>query len=85
VASFSSSGPTSDGRIKPDLVAPGYTTISSKSAGYSATPSCSVFADQGTSMATPAAAGSALLVQPYLLLYFYYFLKLSFIFKNFFF
>jgi hypothetical protein len=46
VASFSSSGPTDDGRIKPDVVAPGYSIISAKSAGYSNTPSCSVYASQ---------------------------------------
>lgn len=32
IASFSSIGPTTDGRIKPDIIAPG-TTLSAKSAG----------------------------------------------------
>jgi hypothetical protein len=66
VASFSSSGPTSDGRIKPDLVAPGYSIISAKAVGYSNTATCAVYATQGTSMATPGAAGAAALVRDYL-------------------
>jgi hypothetical protein len=51
IASFSSSGPTDDGRIKPDVAAPGvniYSTLPNGSYGYMS----------GTSMATPAATGA---------------------------
>ena len=66
VADFSATGPSSDGRIKPDLVAPGVWTVSARSNGYSAAPSCRVYAAGGTSQATPTVAGAALLVREYL-------------------
>ncbi|WP_396140383.1 S8 family serine peptidase [Flavobacterium sp.] len=58
MSSFSSWGPTDDGRIKPDVVAKGVfvrsTTASSNTASG---------VQQGTSMACPAAAGVGLLLQ----------------------
>jgi len=57
MASFSSWGPTDDGRIKPDLVANGVSLFSSGSANNT-----SYNTKQGTSMATPNASGSALLL-----------------------
>jgi hypothetical protein len=60
LASFSSLGPTGDGRIKPDLVADGVNVLSSVSTADNA---YDIFS--GTSMATPAAAGSAFLLQEY--------------------
>ena len=60
VASFSSRGPTSDGRVKPDVVLPGVNIISARAAG---TTLGSGQVDEyytslsGTSMATPHAAG----------------------------
>ncbi|MBN8460493.1 MAG: S8 family serine peptidase [Verrucomicrobia bacterium] len=61
VSSFSSWGPTDDGRIKPDIVANGdavYSTLSSSDTIYGSM--------SGTSMACPNATGSAaLLVQLY--------------------
>jgi PGF-pre-PGF domain-containing protein len=67
IASFSSRGPTADGRIKPDLVAPGTWIISTRSseAVYK-----SIFDENyaymsGTSMATPLAAGTVALVRQY--------------------
>lgn len=66
VASFSSSGPTKDMRIKPDFVSPGQNVISANSGGYGGSPTCSVFQKSGTSMATPGAAGAAALVRDYL-------------------
>jgi Subtilase family/MBG domain len=61
VNSFSSWGPTDDGRIKPDIVANGDTVYSSLNGSDT---SYGVY--NGTSMATPNAAGSAaLLVQQF--------------------
>lgn len=60
MAEFSSWGPTGDGRIKPDLVADGINVLSSVSSADNA---YDIFS--GTSMATPAAAGSSLLLQEY--------------------
>lgn len=58
MASFSSWGPTDDGRIKPDIVANG---VSVTSAGHSSDNSYTVLS--GTSMASPSAMGGALLIQ----------------------
>ena len=67
---WSSRGPTDDGRIKPDLVAPGDYVRSCKaqeasSAGGSWSNTW-YMEYSGTSMATPAAAGSSALVMEYL-------------------
>lgn len=63
VAYFSSSGPTADGRFKPDLVAPGAAVVSARSDGYSGASTCKVHSRQGTSAAAPLAAGSAALLR----------------------
>ncbi|MCX7670814.1 MAG: S8 family serine peptidase, partial [Anaerolineae bacterium] len=75
IAAFSSRGPTRDGRIKPDLVAPGTNIVSTRSQALDATvngwgpyaplPTKYMF-DGGTSMATPLVAGAAALVRQYL-------------------
>ena len=67
---WSSRGPTDDGRIKPDIVAPGDYVRSCKS--QEATSAGGTWSNtwymeySGTSMATPAAAGSSALVREYL-------------------
>ncbi|RHY44645.1 hypothetical protein DYB38_000151 [Aphanomyces astaci] len=67
VASFSSQGPTSDGRMKPDLVAPGEVLWSAKSEAPGSTAKTSdVCPLQGTSQATPVVAGMAVLIYEWL-------------------
>ncbi len=63
--SFSSRGWTDDGRIKPDVVAPGTAVWSASNDFVVGIPSCSVQAMSGTSMATPTVAGLAALVRQY--------------------
>ncbi|GEM_PF-1113159 len=53
-------GPTSDGRRKPEIYAPGCSTISAASGQ-----SCGTRSMTGTSMASPAVAGAAALVRQY--------------------
>ncbi len=58
MSDFSGWGPTDDGRIKPDIVANGvsvYSPVSTSNSAYDTY--------NGTSMATPNASGSALLIQ----------------------
>jgi len=61
-ADFSSMGPSGDGRIKPDICAPG-DIISSARNGM--TRQCSSSSKSGTSMACPGVAGAALLLRQY--------------------
>lgn len=60
VASFSSWGPTDDGRIKPDLVADGVNVTSTSSDNTKSYATLS-----GTSMSTPNTSGSLVLLQEY--------------------
>lgn len=67
LAYFSATGPTYDGRIKPDVVVPGLALISatgrnSTEKGYN----CNAAYSSGTSMATPIVSGIALLIKQYL-------------------
>lgn len=61
LSSFSSLGPTADGRTKPAIVAPGEPIIAAKARGGYASSAVSVgedhFKNAGTSMASPHAAG----------------------------
>jgi serine protease AprX len=64
VASFSSRGPTADGRTKPDLCFPGSNIVAARAAGTSmGSPVNDHYtASSGTSMATPHASGVAALI-----------------------
>ncbi len=75
VAAFSGRGPTKDGRIKPDVVAPGTNIVSLRSRAYlGVTPGWGLypalsdyyFVNGGTSMAAPLVTGAAALVREYL-------------------
>ncbi len=80
LAAFSSLGPTLDGRLKPDLMAPGEYIFSAKAnpllgfgtttpPGYCASLKAdhpSIKAVMGTSMATPTLAGAAVLLRQWL-------------------
>lgn len=65
VADFSSRGPTVDGRIKPDIMAPGVGTISASGDLDHTDANCATKGLSGTSMATPTAAGAAVLLRQY--------------------
>src|SRR6267154_2004278 len=74
VVAFSSRGPTKDGRIKPEIVAPGTFVLSTRSTMIAANntawaafpPSRFYFYMGGTSMATPLTAGAVAVVREYL-------------------
>jgi serine protease AprX len=57
LAGFSSTGPTNDGRIKPDIVAPGVSVHCASTSGFS-----SYFNTSGTSLSTPLTGGVAALM-----------------------
>ncbi len=61
ITSFSSRGPTSDGRVKPDLCFPGFDIIAARAQGTSmgSVVDARYTSASGTSMATPHAAGAA--------------------------
>jgi uncharacterized repeat protein (TIGR01451 family) len=70
LAAFSSRGPTADGRIKPDLVAPGTNIISARAQNADYLDNWGAYDEYymyngGTSMAAPLAAGAAALVREY--------------------
>jgi serine protease AprX len=72
LAAFSSRGPTSDGRIKPEIVAPGTNIVSTRSHNPKSSALWGAYnADYayagGTSMATPLTAGAATVLREYLI------------------
>ncbi len=71
LAAFSSRGPTDDGRIKPEVVAPGTNIVSVRSHGSGAGTGWGVYNSNyiyegGTSMATPLTAGATTLIRQWL-------------------
>ncbi|MCX7001253.1 MAG: S8 family serine peptidase, partial [Candidatus Sumerlaeota bacterium] len=64
LANFSGRGWTSDGRIKPDLIAPGQ-TCTARSDYDVTTNNCNTLLLQGTSLASPVTCGAAALVREY--------------------
>ncbi len=72
IAAFSARGPTLDGRLKPEIVAPGTQIVSIRSALIGEDGLFGKYADgyvycSGTSMATPLAAGAAAVVRQHLI------------------
>lgn len=65
MASFSSCGPTKDGRIKPEITVPGSSIVSARNDGNVTTNNCSTITMSGTSMASPGAAGLTALIRQY--------------------
>jgi len=65
VCSFSAQGETFDKRVKPDLLAPGQSIMSSRSDGSLTSHQCELQSNFGTSMACPLVAGSAVLLRQY--------------------
>jgi len=60
LAHFSSRGPTPDGRIKPEILAPGFSLNSAET-----NEQCGTFFQAGTSMASPVVAAVAALIREY--------------------
>lgn len=72
VAAFSSRGPTTDGRLKPEIVAPGTNIVSTRSHHPKASTLWGAYDEEyvyagGTSMATPLTAGAAVVTRQYLM------------------
>ncbi len=72
LAAFSSRGPTQDGRLKPEVVAPGTNILSTRSQSSGADVLWGAYNDMyvwsgGTSMSTPLVAAAAAVVREYLI------------------
>jgi subtilisin family serine protease len=65
MASFSSCGPTDDGRIKPDITVPGSSIVSAGNDTNINSNNCGTRTMSGTSMASPGAAGLTALIRQY--------------------
>ncbi|GLI64306.1 hypothetical protein VaNZ11_007533 [Volvox africanus] len=71
VTDFSSYGPTRDGRIKPDIIAPGFMIQTASSSTRAYGEQCAFDKFFGTSVAAPMAAGTAAIIRQYLRAGFY--------------
>jgi serine protease AprX len=72
LAAFSSRGPTQDGRMKPEIVAPGTNILSTRSHDPKAEPLWGAYNKDyvwsgGTSMATPLTSGAVTVIRQYLI------------------
>jgi hypothetical protein len=65
MASFSSCGPTDDGRIKPEITVPGSSIVSAGNDQNITSNNCGTRTMSGTSMASPGAAGLTALIRQY--------------------
>lgn len=65
ISSFSSRGWTGDGRVKPDLMAPGCNVSATTDATVGGASNCGTLGGCGTSYASPVAVGAAALVRQY--------------------
>jgi hypothetical protein len=65
ISAFSSRGWSADGRIKPDLMAPGHNAAAGRNATVADPVNCNTSAGGGTSYAAPVAVGVAALVRQY--------------------
>jgi len=65
MASFSSCGPTADGRIKPDVTVPGSSIVSAGNDTNVTNNNCGTATMSGTSMASPGATGLTALIRQY--------------------
>jgi hypothetical protein len=65
MSSFSSCGPTDDGRIKPEVTVPGSSIVSANADRSATSVNCNTVSSSGTSMAAPGAAGLTALIRQY--------------------
>jgi subtilisin family serine protease len=65
MASFSSCGPTADGRFKPEVTVPGSSIVSANNDINVTSNNCNTTSMSGTSMASPGAAGLTALIRQY--------------------
>jgi hypothetical protein len=71
ISGYSSRGWSSDGRIKPDLLVPGYNTAATNDRNVEGTINCGASGGGGTSYAAPVAVAAAALVRQYFMDGFY--------------